>query len=261
MVGLRYKNIRDIHQVIAPQNILIDDRSIYIFDKINIDEGRLYRFNQDFSDKQLIIEVDDGECFFGRDGYVYILYADSDSIIEVYDLNGSKKKDIRLVGTAYSMDVDEMGNIFAIFMDEGGMSIRMFNNNGEFIRTLHSRNLSLLSSVYCKDQYVYIAGFSMDTPLRIEKINFMSYIMNIYDLGLKSSEYIISRMIQYNDTLIAILSGDNKDIIILVNEKSGEKYEVDTALYGIQNINDIFIQKTGCLYWEMPIKLQNMKLF
>lgn len=241
MVGFKYKNIYQILDAIAPQNILIDNGNIYIFDKINIDEGRLYRFSEDFKLKQLIIEVDDGECFFGRNGRSYVLNAEDDSVIEVYDLNGNKEKDISMVGTTYFIDVDESGNIFAIFMEDDGMSIRMYNNNGEFIRSLHSRNLSLLSNIYCEDEYIYAAGLSHDIPMRIEKINYMSYIVGTYDISLKNPKQIITKIVKYDELLIAVLSGDKEDTIVVINEKSGEKYEIDPGLHNMQLIYDIAI--------------------
>lgn len=244
MIETRRNEIINLPGVIVPQCIYKAGKVLYIFDKINMDEGRLYRFEEDRSDGQLIIEVDDCECFFGKDGYVYMLYLnmeDENSLVEVYDLNGSKLKEIAFSGNVYHIDVDKEGNIYALFSEEEQMLVRIYDNNGNFMRTVHSRNLPYLTTVSSDGEDIYVAGFSQSTPLRIEKINCMSYIKDVYDLGIEDHKFIVSKILRYNDYLITVITGNGRDSIFIIDKKSGNRQQLDIHDMNIQYIYDVLV--------------------
>lgn len=58
MVGIQKKDILSIDGLIAPERIKAGDDGAYIFDKINMDEVRLYKFDSDFKNHELIMEID-----------------------------------------------------------------------------------------------------------------------------------------------------------------------------------------------------------
>lgn len=261
MVGIRQCGEIKLNDVIMPQNITVRESEICVFDKINKDEGRLYRFNKEYGDKHLIIEVDEGECFFGRDGNIYLLYSNSDSIVEIYDVEGKRLRVITIEGSVYFIDIDADGNIYAIFPEEDEMLIRMFDTNGKFIRDIHSRDMPILSTLYCDGEHVYAGGFSESISLKLEKVNYMSYIKNSYDFNLKSSGFIVSKIAKYNDIIAAVLSGDTQDTVVLINEADGSMSQLNLPLKIDCSINDIFIEgnQLFILYSDKILSIYDME--
>jgi hypothetical protein len=113
----------------------------------------------------------------------------------------------------------------------------------------------MLSSIYYDDGYVYAAGFTESMKTEIEKINYMSYIENDYKLDEERSNQIILKMIKLNGQLLAALSCDMQDSIIIMDLESGEKREYSIDNSGSQSIFDIFIYKN-----ELFILYSNMKI-
>jgi len=261
MVGIRKRGEIKLNDIIMPQNVIVRESEIYIFDKINKDEGRLYRYNKEYGDKHLIIEVDDAECFFGRDGNIYLLYSNSDSIIEIYDTEGTRLKTIKIEGVVYFIDIDVDGNIYTIFAEEDEMLIRMFDTNGKFVRDIHSRDMPILSTLYCDGEHVYAGGFSENISLRLEKINYMSYIKNSYDFNLKSSGFIVSKIVKYNDIIATVLSGDTQDTVVLINQTDGSMSQLNLPVKIDDSINDIFIEgkQLYILYSDKILSIYDMK--
>lgn len=241
MIGIRENRSIALHDIIMPQNIMISHGEVLIFDKINMDEGRLYKFDKECSSSHLIIEVDNGDCFFGKDGYIYILYSDSSSSIEVYDGDGRKIKDVLLPETVYTIDVDSAGNIYAVCTCEEDMSIIMYNGDGVFLRTIRSRDMPLLSAVYSDGEYIYAGGFSTDIPARIEKLNLLSYIYQTYEIKSKGLNMLVSKILKHGQTVFAALTGENSDAVVLVNEDDGCIRQMDLNL-GTGWVCDIFIK-------------------
>jgi Predicted membrane-associated HD superfamily hydrolase len=247
MSGIKHECIYDLEDIVTPTNIYIKGDSVYVFDKVNADEGILYKFNRDFKDKQFIVEVDDGECYFGKDGFVYILYTREKSFIEIFDLSGNKIKELTLSTTAYYIDVDEKGFIYTISPEEEGLTVNLYDSSGRFIRLLHSRDMPIITSILPTDDGLYMGGLCLQSPYAVQKINHMSYIEDNFELGDLNPKSIISRLLKYGDNLFVLISGQHCDGISVIDEKSKQVKDMDLSEIGVRNIYDMFILD-GVLY-------------
>jgi hypothetical protein len=220
MIGIKYDSEVELKNTIQPSGISIREGRIFIFDRINDDEGRLYLLDKQM-DLNLVMETDEAECFFGRDGLVYLLNIDEGSTLEAYDYSGNKVKNIDLKGMVYSVDIDSEGRIYAITRQEDEMAVWTYDASGSLIRPLHSRNMPILSAIYGEGEYIYISGFSKDTPSRIEKINELSYIKTSYEIGDETSKSVVTRMQRQGSLLAVASTSKHGDCIEVIDMDKG----------------------------------------
>ena len=240
MLGIKYKAIWNKDNLISPQGIMVYGEYQFIFDRINLDDGRLYKFDSNSNKYQLVMNIDDGECFFGRDGYIYILHSDINSRVEVYDIYGKKLNDIVLKGTTYLIDIDENGYIYGVFSENDKMFIDMYDKSSNFIRTIHSRTMPLISTICCHDDFVYAGGYNKDGGVTIEKVNHISFVEGSYIIHENNSKSIISKILNYKGNLISILSCKSRDSLLIIDIETGEERNI--KIPSIKSIYDIYIK-------------------
>lgn len=243
MGDLKYDGLMSMEGVIMPQDVMVaDDGSIFVFDKINIDEGRLYRFDRHCLNKRLVLEVDDGECVFGRDGCIYFIYREDNTTVEVFSTDGQKLRQVTIPGIIYFMDVDTSGNLYCLFPDEYNMHISIYDRWGKYLRSLHSNGMPIISALYCEDGNIYAGGISKNISLRIEKLNWMGYLSDFFDIGHCAGRSIVSKIVVRGSTIVAVLSGGDRDSVIMMDESEGEKRITEIPINGISSVSDICIK-------------------
>lgn len=221
MIGIKKEDVLELPGIICFEGLLLRDGDLFLFDKINADEGRLCRYDRDLKRVSIVKELDEGECFFGRDGFLYMLASSDESVIEKYDLNGEKAGAGRFGSKIYSLDADCDGNIYAIYSEEDCTSVRMYNSSWEYLRSVRSKRMSALSAVYCDGDDIYAAGVSRVGEVIIERVNLLGYTERSYRICTRDNNAFISKILQYGDFLIALVSDDCGERIYGVDQRSG----------------------------------------
>lgn len=248
MLRIKNKKIYDLPGIISPMCIYKRDGFIYVFDKINMDEGRLYKYSEGCKTGQLVLEVDEGDCYFGRNELVYILYQEENSRLEVYNLDGNKLNEFCLSGTVYYIDIDEKGYIYALSSEDERAVANKYDENGRFIRSIHSRNMSVILCVYFSGESLFAGGFSEGTPLCLEEINYMSYIEKAYNLIDRNRAHlklIISKVVEYKGYLVSLVSSVYGDSLVFIDEATGKRKTYNLAKMGMNIVFDFIIKENN----------------
>lgn len=218
------------------------DGCLYVFDKINMDEGRLYKYTQGYKTVELVLEVDEGECYFGRNGLAYILYPGENSRIEVYDLNGMKLREILLSGTVYYLDIDEKGYIYALITEDENAVVNICDGDGKFIRSVHSRNMPVINCVYFSGGNIYVGGYLDGPSACIEKLNYLSFIEKSYNLDMAALKPIFSKVVFHGGYLFSLISSIYGDSLVICDEMSGDTKTYDLGSMGMPVVFDFIIK-------------------
>jgi hypothetical protein len=108
--------------------------------------------------------------------------------------------------------------------------------------------MPLLSALVNNDGSIYAAGILPGDSFRVEKINFISNVENIFPINIDDNRYIVSKILIYDDVVFAILCGEAQDLVISIDVGGdGKIQEIHLPNANISSISDISI-KNSTLY-------------
>ncbi|EYE89595.1 hypothetical protein Q428_01875 [Fervidicella metallireducens AeB] len=236
MASVAENKIINLKDSVVPQIFELIDDGIYYFDKLNKHEGK-FCFYKD-GNTEVIGETDGGQGFILSDGKMYILNIGEYTSMYRFNKN-NKEKIFETDGIYFDLKINETGHFVCLGNKENITLIKIFNENGDNLGVIQP-NILFGSCISLYGDYIFLGGFNFDNTYRIIKMNYIGKILNEWQFSVGENNGFISKILNYGDYILALVTGETDNLIIL-DTTTGEVKKLVPDVLGLNNFIDFQI--------------------
>lgn len=236
-MGFSVKKWCDLENSIAPQMFGIKNDNLYFFDKINRHEGRFCKGN---SNKGILFEIDNNIGIVSKDGDMYSIELNNNTIIKELDDDGNSKKKFFLDGIFFDFSKDVSGNYIFLGLKNERVFIEMTNNNGIKINSFIPSNIIFGCGINATDDCLYVGGIDKNNILKLSRINYIGVIIDEWLIYYCCNGKVIEKILHYGIFEILFFKEKQNNIVVL-NKSNGQIIEIFPRDLGFKEFVDINI--------------------
>lgn len=229
-----FKEYNCLNGSITPQSFGLAGKELYIFDRMNSQEGRFCR--TDNSSIIPIFEIISGQGIVFEKGDFFVIDIGETTIISRVDLNGRKIEEISLCGTYFDFRVDESGNYICLGNIDNTTIIKIKNKNGSDLKTIYPIGILFGSALYIEGDNIYLGGFDSRNRLIIIKMNYAGFIDEKWVVDNSFTEGIVSKIVKNKEMFYILISG--RDCILAYDIENSISKKIKPGAIGLEEIVD-----------------------